>query len=394
MNVILFDDPQARLNLLPFTFTRPVAAIRVGILTLAEKWERYLGEPVTFSTQPYLQNQYPLLPGTDNLWINASVCPDATVAGLFAKLKTGEGYVYDKTIIAYKTDEDEIPEVVGESVYPCPVAIAYVDRPWKIFQYNGAQIRADFELLTKGRHSAAILDEHTRVYKSNNIFLEGGAVVKAAILNAENGPIYLGKNSQVSEGAIIRGPFALCEGSHVNMGAKVRGDVTVGPFSKIGGEVSASVIFGYANKAHDGFLGCSVIGEWCNLGADTNTSNLKNNYENVKVWSYASHGFIDSGSQFVGLMMGDHSKCAVNTMFNTGTVVGVSANIFGEGFPRTFIPSFTWGGAAGFATYQLPKALGTAERVLARRNMELSSHERDILAHVFETTARERVWEK
>jgi len=394
MNVILFDDPVARIKLLPFTFTRPVAGIRIGILTIAEKWERHLNQPVSFDTTPYLAEKHPLRQGQDNLWINGALCPDATLVDAILKLKDGEGLSYQSRLLAYRTDEMEIPEVISGEVRPFAGSFHYIDKLWKIFQNNGAQIKADFALLTKDRRSAVIKDRHTRLYGEKNIFIEEGAEMRAAILNADNGPIYLGKDTVIHEGAMVRGPFALCEGSHVNMGAKVRGDVTVGPFSKIGGEVSASVIFGYSNKAHDGFLGCSVIGEWCNLGADTNTSNLKNNYENVKVWSYVRNGFEDSGSQFVGLMMGDHSKCAINTMFNTGTVVGVSANVFGEGFPRTFIPSFSWGGASGYVTYQLTKALSTAEKVLARRGMPLSDMEKSVLMHVFESTAQERVWEK
>ncbi|HRG10464.1 MAG TPA: glucose-1-phosphate thymidylyltransferase, partial [Cyclobacteriaceae bacterium] len=242
--------------------------------------------------------------------------------------------------------------------------------------------------------SASINDEHTRVYNPSQIFLEEGAKVRAAVLNAENGPIYLGKNSFVQEGALIRGPFALCEESHVNMGAKVRGDTTVGPYSKIGGEVSNSVIFGYSNKGHDGFLGNSVLGEWCNIGADTNTSNLKNNYENIKLWSYTKGGFKDTGLMFCGLMFGDHSKCGINTMFNSGTVVGVSTSIFGDGYPRNFIPSFAWGGAAGFTTYQLNKALDTAAKAMERRNIALSEVDKAILKKVFEDSAPYRVWEK
>ena len=220
--------------------------------------------------------------------------------------------------------------------------------------------------------------------------MEPGAKIKAAILNAEAGPIYIGKNSEIQEGALIRGPFALCEGSTVNMGAKLRGDTTIGPFSKVGGEVSNSVIMGYANKGHDGFLGNSVIGEWCNMGADTNTSNLKNNYDNIKLWNHAQEKFIDTGNQFCGLMMGDHSKCGINTMFNTGTVVGVSANIFGSGFPRNFVPSFSWGGASGFTTYITKKAFGTAKLVMSRRNMEFDAQEAAILEHVFEETKKWR----
>jgi UDP-N-acetylglucosamine diphosphorylase/glucosamine-1-phosphate N-acetyltransferase len=249
-------------------------------------------------------------------------------------------------------------------------------------------------LITQGRKSVGIQDKHTIVYGEENLFVEEGVTIHAAIINAENGPVYLGKNSIVQEGAIIRGTFALCEGAHLNMGAKMRGDTTVGPFSKVGGEVSTSVLFGYSNKAHDGFLGCSVLGEWCNLGADTNTSNLKNNYEPVKLWNHVSQEFESTGLQFCGLMMGDHSKCSINTMFNTGTVVDVCANVFGEGFPRNYIPSFSWGGgSAGMTTYRLDKAVETATRVLGRRNVVLDEMEALLLKSVFEMTQHTRTWE-
>jgi UDP-N-acetylglucosamine diphosphorylase/glucosamine-1-phosphate N-acetyltransferase len=394
MNFILFDDPVIRVDLLPFTFTRPVAAIRVGPLTISEKWERHLKLPVSFSTQSHLAQKFKLALTSDNVWINGALCPDEALVKTILQLKSGEGISFQSRMLAYRTPEDEIPEVITGSVKEYSSPITLIDKPWRIFQHNGAQIRSDFKLITERRKSQGINDPHTRTYGAENIFVEEGAIIQAAILNAESGPIYIGKNTHIQEGAMIRGPFALCEGSIVNMGAKVRGDTTVGPFSKLGGEVSTSVIFGYSNKAHDGFLGCSVLGEWCNLGADTNTSNLKNNYDNVKIWNYGKQGFVDSGAMFVGLLMGDHSKAAINTMFNTGTVAGVSANIFGEGFPRTIIPSFSWGGAAGYATYQLAKAFDTARRVMDRRSVLLSEDDQAILKNVFEMTANERVWEK
>jgi UDP-N-acetylglucosamine diphosphorylase/glucosamine-1-phosphate N-acetyltransferase len=269
-----------------------------------------------------------------------------------------------------------------------------LQKTWNNFQFNGSEIKKDFELITAGRKSAEINDPYTRVYSSENIFIEEGANIKAAILNAENGPIYIGKNTEIQEGAIIRGPFALCEGSTINMGAKLRGDTTVGPHSKVGGEVSNAVIFGYSNKGHEGFLGNSVIGEWCNLGADTNTSNLKNNYAPVKLWDYTKGGFANTGLQFCGLMMGDHSKCGINTMFNTGTVVGVGSNIFGDGYPRNFIPSFAWGGAAGFSTFQFPKFEEVAIAVMGRRKIAWTPEDKEILSRIFETSASYRIWEK
>lgn len=387
MNLVLFDDPSIRINLLPFTFTRPIGKIRVGILTLAEKWEKRLNIPASFLTEPYLQKKFPLNPSHDNLFINAAWCPDDQALESVRSLKQGETLVYHEMILAWRNVDMSLPDLSKSSPKQFSGEVTLIDQPWRIFQFNGAQIKIDYALITKDRKSAGIQDKHTIVYNESDIFVEEGVSIRAAVLNAESGPIYLGKNSIVQEGALIKGPFALCEGSLVNMGGKMRGDITVGPFSKVGGEISNSVIFGYSNKGHEGFLGNSVLGEWCNLGADTNTSNLKNNYENVKLWNYAKGGFIDTGLQFCGLMMGDHSKCGINTMFNTGTVVGVSSNIFGDGFPRNFIPSFSWGGASGFTTYQLEKACDTAEKAMERRNVVLDDIEKEILANVFELTA-------
>lgn len=389
MNVVLFDDPAVRTNLLPFTFTRSVGDIRIGILTIAEKWRHELNLTVSQKTDPCLQVKYPFTDTPDTLYIDASVCPDEILAQAVMNLKPGEGLQHHGLVLAYR---GPAPDTVALKNYNH--AIVRIDQPWKIFQFNASEMRKDFARITSGRTSYPVTDTHTRVYNPQNIFLEEGVHIRAAILNAEEGPIYLGKNSVVQEGAIIKGPFSLGEGSHVNMGGKMRGDTTVGPYCKVGGEISNSVFFGFSNKAHDGFLGNSVIGEWCNLGADTNTSNLKNNYEEVKLWSYAKGGFVNTGLQFCGLMMGDHSKCGINTMFNTGTVVGVSANIFGAGFPRNFIPSFSWGGANGFTTYQLNKALETAERAMARRNRKLEESDIQVLSHVFNITATYRVWEK
>jgi UDP-N-acetylglucosamine diphosphorylase/glucosamine-1-phosphate N-acetyltransferase len=394
MNLILFDNPTIRQNLLPFTFTRPVAGIRVGILTVAEKWEKHLNLKASYSTESYLAKKFLLNHAADNYWINGALCPNTELVVAIQQLKPGDALSKDNMILAVRTPDDEVPEIITGTIKEFTSPFTLIDQVWKIYQNNGAQIREDFTLITQGRKSASVTDPFTRIYNSDQVFLEEGVEIRAALLNADNGPIYLGKNSLVQEGALIRGPFALCEGSHVNMGAKVRGDTTVGPFSKIGGEVSNSVIFGYSNKAHDGFLGNSVIGEWCNLGADTNTSNLKNNYENIKLWNYAKGGFKDTGLMFCGLMLGDHSRCGINMMFNSGTVVGVSASIFGDGYPRNFIPSFAWGGAAGFTTYQLTKALDTASKAMARRNVTLTEEDREILTTLFNESAQYRVWEK
>lgn len=393
MNLILFDDPSIRQDLSPFTLTRPISEIRVGILTITEKWEIAFNCKASFHTADYLSSKYPTKSTADNVLVNGAVCPDAALVKAILSLKNEEAIAKSGILIAAKTHSTSFDNI---NVKEYENEITLVDQVWKIFQFNAAQIKLDFDLITKGRKSNALNDSHTILYGElgKDIFLEEGAIIKAAVLNAENGPIYIGRNAQVQEGALIRGPFALCEGAHVNMGAKIRGDSTIGPFSKVGGEISNSVIFGFSNKGHDGFLGNSVVGEWCNLGADTNTSNLKNNYENVKIWNYKKGGFKDTGLQFCGLIMGDHSKCGINTMFNTGTVVGVGCNIFGDGFPRTFIPSFAWGGAAGFTTFQLNKMLDTAEKVYERRNKRLEEVDKEILQRLFQSTEGNRVWEK
>ncbi|GAB3228715.1 GlmU family protein [Hymenobacter seoulensis] len=400
MHILLFDDPAIRPHLLPFTFTRPVAALRCGILTLAEKWQHRLqAERVGYLTQDYLQAKFPA--GDTQgpaVVINGAVCPDELLAQQVKALQPGEALFDEEMLVAaHLADAAQVAELIQDGFQKnrdVAEPVTVIREVWHLFLRNGAEIRRDFDLLTKGRESAPIGDAHTIVYAPENVFIEPGVKIRAAILNAENGPIYLGKNSQVHEGAIISGPLALCEGSHINAGAKMRGDNTVGPYSKVGGEVGNSILLGYSNKGHDGYLGNSVIGEWCNLGADTNTSNLKNNYAPVKIWSHSAGRFVNTGQQFCGLMMGDHSKCGINTMFNTGTVVGVGANIFGAGFPRTFIPSFSWGGAAGFETFKLPKVNEVADRVMARRQLAYDETEQAIMRHVYDATAKDRVWER
>ena len=383
MHINLFDPPQIRENLLPFTFTRPVACIRVGILTIGEKWEKY-GFHIGFETQDYLGKKFEALP--TNVKVNGALCPSKELSEAILALTANTKLVSGDTVLAVSGNGSE--EVSFEG------AFRMINQPWEIFQFNKEQIEADFSLITKGRTSQPITDPHTVVYGKENVFLEEGATVRAAIINAENGPVYIGKNAHVHEGAIISGAFALCEGAHVNMGAKIKGDSTVGPHSKVGGEVSNSVIFGFSNKGHDGFLGNSVIGEWCNLGADTNTSNLKNNYAPVKLWNYTSERFVQTGLQFCGLMMGDHAKCGINTMFNTGTVVGVGSNIFGAGFPKNFIPSFSWGGSSGLITFQPRKFYEVAEAVMQRRGMTFDDTEKEIIDRIFEITTQYRTWDK
>lgn len=394
-HILLFDDPAIRGSLLPFTFTRPVADIRVGILKISEKWNKLTGAKISFLTQDYLQKKFPR--NTENaIAINGSWLPDAEALQALDSLKEDQALYFGKIFLAGYIGETEknLSFVSERNQVQLSYEPVLLQKTWQIFQFNGSEIRKDYSLLTKGRISQPVNDPHTIVYGADQIFIEEGAKIKAAVLNAESGPIYIGKHTEIQEGSLIRGPFALCEGSTVNMGAKLRGDTTVGPFSKVGGEISNSVIFGYSNKGHEGFLGNSVLGEWCNLGADTNTSNLKNNYAPVKLWDYTRGGFANTGLQFCGLMMGDHSKCGINTMFNTGTVVGVGANIFGDGFPRNFIPSFSWGGAAGFSTFTMVKFEETAKAVFGRRGLEWTPAEKEILDKVFDLTKSYRIWDK
>ncbi len=389
---ILFDD-SAWGKLLPLTFTRPVSEIRIGILTIREKWEKFLGTEFSFLTQDYLSEKYPLKTGSSNTFINGSVLPTVALSQAIKSLQPGECLKHESVLIAYNTvqPQKEVPSDLSafKNVIEFSESFLKIDHPWQIFSNNRVALTADFELLTKGRKSAP-LSNTNRVSGAENIFLEEGAKVEFSIINATTGPVYIGKDAEIMEGSIVRGPFALCEGSALKMGAKIYGPTTIGPYSKVGGEVNNSVLFAYSNKAHDGFLGNSVLGEWCNLGADTNNSNLKNNYEEVKVWSYVEERFISTGLQFCGLIMGDHSKSGINTMFNTGTVVGVSANIFGDGFPRNFIPSFAWGGAQGYMVYKPEKAFRTAELVYDRRGMKLSVSEKSILVKVFEMEEKYR----
>lgn len=389
MNYILFDGT-VRNALLPFTFTRPVADIRIGILTIREKWEKYLGYTTTTLTEEYLMEKYPMVEMEENIMINASFLPNPILIDMVQNLNPKEAILFGEEIIAFHTndtqedidfDEYELIEYEGE--------VLRIENTWDIFVKNDAAIREDFELLTEDRFSQPI-PKSVNVIAPENIFIEEGAKLEFVTLNASTGPIYIGKNAEIMEGSVIRGPFALCEEAQVKLATKVYGATTVGPHCRIGGEVNNSVLFGYSNKGHDGFLGNSVLGEWCNIGADSNNSNLKNNYEEVRLWSYETEGFAKTGLQFCGLMMGDHSKCGINTMFNTGTVVGVSSNIFGSGFPRNFVPSFSWGGASGFTTYITKKAFDTAKIVMSRRHVEFTEEDAKILEHVFELTKKYR----
>ncbi len=394
MNYILFDLTETWENLLPITFTRPVSEIRIGILSIREKWENRLQSRVSWLTRPYLSKKFELQCGDDNMLINGSVLPDDDLLINISSLSPGHALYTGESLLAVRLGRQELknfdPAVTGKYArVECRHESLSIGFPWDIFEQNGMAIRADFDLLTSGRKSAKISSTN-RILGPGNVFLEEGASVECAILNARTGPIYIGKNAEIMEGSIVRGPFAMGEQSTLKLGARIYGPTTIGPYCKAGGEVNNSVFQGYSNKTHDGFLGNSVIGEWCNIGADSNNSNLKNNYSTVRLWNYREEKFISSGKLFCGLVMGDHSKCGINTMFNTGTVVGVNANIFGAGFPRTFIPSFSWGDPHEFTTYRLDKALEVAAEVMKKRDIQFDPGDADILSEIFSMTEKYR----
>ena len=389
MNYILFDG-NVRNALLPFTYTRPVADIRIGILTIREKWEHRLGLTTTTITEEYLEEKYPMVEMAKNILINSSYLPTKALVELVKLLSENQAIFNNGEVVAFfaKKTQEEVNFDTYEQ-FEFEDDVIKIDHTWDIFSKNGEAIDQDFQLLTQGRRSQPI-PEGVRYLNKEHIFIEEGAEISFAILNASTGPIYIGKGAKIMEGSIVRGPFAMCENSVLKIGAKMYGPTTLGPYCKVGGEVNNSVLFGFSSKGHEGFLGNSVLGEWCNLGADTNTSNLKNKYAEVKLWNYESDRFAKTGLQFCGMMMGDHSKCGINTMFNTGTVVGVSANIYGSGYPRNFIPSFSWGGPSGLTTYQLKKVFQVAEAVMKRRDKVLSVNDQNILTAVFEFTKKYR----
>ncbi|MEH6656716.1 GlmU family protein [Leeuwenhoekiella marinoflava] len=390
MNYILFDGP-VRNQLLPFTYTKPVADLRIGILTIREKWEKHLGNTTSTITEDYLSDKYPMVEFEENVMINAAYLPTEILVEMIFDLQQSQAIFDGEDIVAFYSDDsqEEIDFDAYEQLEIPEEAVFKVENTWDIFSKNHQAIQLDYDLLTEDRKSAQI-PATVQTLNPENIFIEEGAKLNFCTLNASEGPIYIGKDSEIMEGALIRGPFALCAHATVKMGAKIYTGTTVGPYCKVGGEITNSVLMAYSNKGHDGYLGNSVLGEWCNIGADSNNSNLKNNYEEVRLWNYETEGFSKTGLQFCGLMMGDHSKCGINTMFNTGTVIGVSVNIFGTGFPRNFIPSFSWGGAAGFTTYKTVKAFQTAKLVMERRNIPFDEQEAAILEHIFEETSKYR----
>jgi UDP-N-acetylglucosamine diphosphorylase/glucosamine-1-phosphate N-acetyltransferase len=401
-NIILFDN-ENRDHLLPLTFTRPMAELRIGILTVREKWEKWLGGGTTsYITQDYLSEKYPIHIEEENLVINAGILPNANLVQKVKNLRVNQALLLNEELIAARLDgikfeqlmnDEEIEDLEGISLDSAETQLLSIERLWDFLKNNDAALRNDFELLTKGRFSRPISSTN-RTIGAENIFLEEGVKMECCILNATDGPIYIGKNAEIMEGSMLRGPISIGADAIVKMGAKIYGATTIGPGCRAGGEIARSILFSNSNKGHDGFLGDAVLGEWCNLGADTNNSNLKNNYAEVKLWSHVSRKFEPTGMQFCGLIMGDHSKTGINTMLNTGTVVGVGCNIFGAGYPRNYIPSFAWGGILGYQTWRLSDFFETAETVIRRRKAVFSDFDKRIMKRIFEETSADRAWEK
>lgn len=392
MNVILFDGPSWQ-NLLPITYTRPCSEIRCGIITITQKWNIDLDCSSSFGARKYLSEKYAPIIEEENIFIAGNVIPNQEIVKAIKNLSLNETLIFNSNIIALKTDKNQSESVLssiekgkiltieGFEVVEYKGELTSIDASWDIFQETGNEISSDIKRLALKRNKEVIESENT-IFGSD-VFVEEGAKVRGSILNSESGPIHIGKDAEVMEGSVIRGPFTLGEHSSLKMSSKVYGPTTIGPHCKVGGEVSNIVMFAYSNKGHDGFIGNSVIGEWCNFGADTNSSNLKNNYSPVRVWSYPKEKMEETGLQFCGLIAGDHCKTGINTMLNTGTVLGVCSNVFGAGFPAKFIPSFSWGGANGFDTFRLDKAFEVGNAMMNRRSLSLSSEDRKILQHIF-----------
>ena len=371
-NIILADNAEARLNLLPLTFTRPIARLLTGLFTIEERWQRYLPGDYSYLTADYLSEVFPFrASGDDNLIIDSRVIADRQLSEAVSALQMGEGLMAGDVLVARRGAVDGEAATLRE--YDGQVTV--INRPFDVFLTNGAALESDFAEVTRGRASQPEPQSCMVIGDVSRLFIEEGATVSGAVINVETGPVYIGRGATVMEGACMRGPIAILDHSTVNMGAKIYGATTIGPHSKVGGELNNVVILGYSNKAHDGFLGNAVIGEWCNLGAGCTASNLKNDYTEIKLWNYASRRFQRSGLQFCGLIMGDHSKGGINTMFNTATVLGVGVNVHGTGFPRNFVPSFSDGSAAGFSEQSLQKFLDVATRVMARRDRTLGDAE-------------------
>lgn len=381
---LVFSDAQFWEDFLPLTFTRPVAEMRCGILTFSERWQKLLdASEISFITEDYLQEKFSKPEKKEGLFIVPNFLPTENVLNQIKELKLGEALVYENELLAAKVNMENFSLNQIEKMTDIHEELLFFKQPTDLFSFNEKAIDFDFELLTKNRNSQEFSSTNGFLGDKKDLFIEEGATIEFSTLNTKTGKIYIGKNAEVMEGCNLRGPIALCEDSKFNLGAKIYGATTIGPHSKVGGEVNNIVIFGYSNKGHDGFVGNSVIGEWCNLGADTNSSNLKNNYAEVKLWNYRAKRFVNTGLQFAGLIMGDHSKTAINTQLNTGTVVGVGANIFKSGFPPNLIENFSWGGMKGDERFKLEKAYEVAEKAMARRKVPFTEIDRNVLKYIY-----------
>lgn len=386
MNYILFDGP-TRNSLLPFTFTKPVSEIRVGVMTIKEKWEKLLGSTLTYLTEEYLEAKYPMVEFDENVYIDASVMPTKELATEISFIAENQMLMRNDDMIAFFASKNQ-EEVDFESyeVIEFKEELFKIETKSDIFSHNYQAINDDFQLLTENRSSVDLSDTNTIIGPAENVFLEAGAAVECVVINATEGPVYIGEDAVVMEGSLLRGPIAIGEKAVVKMGAKIYSGTTIGPNCTVGGEIKNVVFFGNSNKGHDGYLGNSVVGEWCNFGADTNVSNMKNNHSEVSVWDYAEDGFMSSGLKFCGLFLGDYSKLGINTMINTGTVIGVSSNVFGSGFPDKFIPSFSWGGKESLVEYKIDKALNDAKKMRALKKKTFEDKDQKILEAIFEET--------
>lgn len=371
MNITLHDN-NLHLRFAPLTLTRPVGDLRVGVLTNAERWAKWIPEAtISFQTEEYLSQKFPRSAAKNAIEVNAAVIPTEEIAAAVVHLGEDQLLVSGETWIARTGKATGKLKFTGQE----PLILQH---RWDLYGLNDQVLVADFYLLTAGRESRELSGTNTVIGDPSLIFLEDGASVEASVINTTAGPVYIGKDAEVMEGCLVRGPLALGDHSVLKMGTKIYGATTIGPFCKVGGEISNSVFQAYSNKGHDGFLGNALVGEWCNFGADSNTSNLKNNYSTVRSYSYEAAGETETGQQFMGVCMGDHSKCGINTMFNTATVVGVSCNIYGGGFPKKYIPSFSWGGVEETVPFKLEKAIEAANQMMGRRGMQLSKGDLEI----------------
>lgn len=386
MMQLVFSDAQYWEDFLPLTFTRPVAAMRCGILTFSERWQKILDNTeVSYFTEMYLQDKFKSPEEKESLFLVPNFLPTETVIQQIKDLKQGEALVYEDELIAAKINMKGFSLNQIEKMTDIKEELVFFKRPKDLFSYNHHAIDFDFELLTKGRTSQELSSTNGFLGDKKDLFIEEGAEIEFSTLNTKTGKIYIGRNAEVMEGCHLRGPITLGEDSKFNLGAKIYGATTIGPHCKVGGEVNNIIIFGYTSKGHEGFVGNSVIGEWCNFGADTNSSNLKNNYSHVKLWNYRTKSFEDTGLQFAGLIMGDHSKTAINTQLNTGTVIGVASNIFKPGFPPNLVENFSWGGLKDDERFKLDKVYEVAERAMARRKVALTEEDKAIMKHIFDT---------